>query len=100
MSRTTNIDEHLLEQARLLSIRARRSLSGIIEKGLRMYLKRSKRAGAGSEVELAASGEGYADSTAPYDQQPPDPALPGFPLPPQSFHHLLWQGEVLRAAAA
>jgi len=57
MRTTINIDEHLLKEARQVSLRTNRSVSEIIEEGVRIYLKQGKRKGTASEISLVTFGE-------------------------------------------
>jgi len=58
MRTTINIDEHLLREARQVSLRTNRSLSEIVEEGVRIYLKQRKRKRAAPGVTLVTFGEG------------------------------------------
>ena len=58
MRTTINIDEHLLEEARRLSLRTKRSLSEIVEEGVRLYLSQRETTQATVKVELVTFGEG------------------------------------------
>ena len=58
MRTTVNIDPHLLKEAREVSVRTNRSLSEIVEEGLRIYLKQRKRTKSESGLSLVTFGEG------------------------------------------
>ena len=58
MRTTVNIDEHLLREIREVSVRTNRSVSEIIEEGVRTYLAGTRRRGAAAKVKLPTFGEG------------------------------------------
>ena len=58
MRTTINIDEHLLKEAREVSVQTRRSLSEIVEEGVRIYLGQRKRKAGPSRVSLVTFGQG------------------------------------------
>jgi len=58
MRTTINIDEHLLKEAREVAVQTGRSLSEIVEEGVRVYLGQRRRKPDPSRVSLATFGQG------------------------------------------
>lgn len=58
MRTTVNIDEHLLQEAKEAALRTHRSLSEIIEEGMRIFLREANRKKASSKLSIVTFGEG------------------------------------------
>jgi predicted transcriptional regulator len=58
MRTTINIDDHLLQEAKEVALRTHRSLSEIVEEGMRIFLQKRKSKKTTKKVSLVTFGEG------------------------------------------